>query len=349
MRATEAKIAIYGAGAMGTVLGALLTKGGLENVTLITRNLEHVKALKERGATIDCVAEGLRFQRRVTAILPEEMEKYDVIFLMTKQRRNAEIVESLLPHLTDEGIICTTQNGLPENGIAEIVGTERTYGMVCTFGAERGEAGEVKMTSKIEGMRAEVGGYENSGEKLALLEDILSYAGRAVERESFALTTENLLGARWAKLAINATFSGLSVVTGMTFGAIAGKRKTRKIALTALRESLAVATAAGVIFDNAQGRKIEKYLGGENAFKRFIAYLVLPFAMRKHKKLRSGMLKDVQEGRRCEVDFIVGAVVKEGARVHVETPILRQIVEVVHGIEDGLYEIGYENADFFTL
>ena len=54
MRAHEAKIAVYGAGAMGTILGALLTKGGLKNVELITRNKAHVEGLRTGGATIVC-------------------------------------------------------------------------------------------------------------------------------------------------------------------------------------------------------------------------------------------------------------------------------------------------------
>ena len=61
------------------------------------------------------------------------------------------------------------------------------------------------------------------------------------------------------------------------------------------------------------------------------------------------MLKDVQNGRKCEIDFVDGAVVKEGERVGVETPLCRQIVEIVHGIENGLYEIDYKNVDFFDV
>jgi 2-dehydropantoate 2-reductase len=90
-------------------------------------------------------------------------------------------------------------------------------------------------------------------------------------------------------------------------------------------------------------------LGGNTVTQRFLAYEILPFAMRKHKKLRSGMLMDVQNGRKCEIDFICGVVVKEGEKVGVETPLCRQIVEIVHGIENGLYETDYKNVDFFEI
>ena len=115
------KIAIYGAGAMGTVLGALLTKGGLESVQLFTRNQAHVDGLNKKGAMIDCVADDMQMLIPVKAFTPEQMQgKYDVIFLMTKQRHNADILQFLLPHLAPDGVICTTQNGLPEERIGLI-------------------------------------------------------------------------------------------------------------------------------------------------------------------------------------------------------------------------------------
>ena len=61
------------------------------------------------------------------------------------------------------------------------------------------------------------------------------------------------------------------------------------------------------------------------------------------------MLMDIQNGRKCEIDFVNGIVAREGARAGVETPLCNQLVEIVHGIENGLYEIDYKNADFFEI
>ena len=350
MTAQNAKIAVYGAGAMGTVLGALLTKGGLKNVHLISRNKAHINGMKEKGAQIVCAAEGTELTVPVAAIFPEEMKgKYDVVFLMTKQRQNAETLEKLLPFISEEGIVCTTQNGLPEESVAAIVGKERTYGAATSYGATFMGEGKTCLTSKIQGMRMEIGGYENDGAKLPLLQEILSYAGNALGNENFAQITDNLAGARWSKLAINAAFSGLSAVTGMTFGEVARKSKTRKIALGVLRESMDVANALGVTLAKMQGHDMQKLLGGRTPFKRFVAYLLLPFAMKKHKKLISGMLRDIQNGKKCEIDFIDGVVVKKGKSVDVQTPLCEKIVEIVHGIENGLYETSYQNVDFFNL
>ena len=343
MRAQDIKIAVYGAGAMGTVLGALLAKAGLQ-ADLITRNKAHVERMKAEGATIVCEGDGVTFTQKVNALLPEEMtEQYDIVFLMTKQRHNRQTLQFLLPYLKEDGIVCTTQNGLPEESVASIVGNKRTYGGATSFGATFLEGGRVALTSKIEGMSMEVGGYQNDEEKLPLLMEALSLAGKAVGNEHFVTPSQNLTGARWAKLTINCAFSGLSVVTGMTFGEVAKKPKTRKIALGIIRECVAVANALGVRLAKMQGHDIEKLL----CKNRLFSYMVLPFAMKKHKKLVSGMLKDIQNGKRCEIDFINGVVAKAGAQVGVETPLCDRVVEIVHGIEDGLYEIDYRNADFF--
>ena len=116
------RTAIFGAGSLGTVMGAFLTKNGVD-IDLINRNKAHVAALKTNGAhvtgTVDMTVP-------VSALLPEEMNgRYDIIFLMTKQLNNREIVTFLKDYLADDGLIVTMQNGIPENGIAEIVGTTR--------------------------------------------------------------------------------------------------------------------------------------------------------------------------------------------------------------------------------
>ena len=268
---------------------------------------------------------------------------------MTKQKNNEDILEFLVPYLADNAVVCTTQNGLPEEGIARIIGKERTYGAVASFGATFLGNGETALTSKFAGMSVSVGGYGNDERKTDLLLEILSYAGKAVENENFAKRAENLAGARWSKLAINSAFSGLSVVTGLPFGVIAKKRKTRKLALGILRECMDVATASGVVLEKMQGHDMQKLLGGRRFWKTRFALFALPIAMRKHKKLVSGMLKDVQAGRKCEIDYINGAVVRVGKETGTPTPLCEKVVEIVHGIENGLYETAYNNLDFFEI
>ena len=348
MTAQTAKIAVYGAGAMGTVLGALLTKGGLQNVHLISRNVAHVNGLNEKGAQISCVADGKEFVIPVHALTPEQMvEKYDVVFLMTKQRQNKDVLEFLSSKLSADGVVCTVQNGLPEESVKGVLGNARSYGCVASYGANLLGEGRVELTSKLSAMRMQVGGYQNDGAKTELLQQILSHAGNAVDNAEFALAATDIASVRWSKLALNAAFSGLSVITGLTFGQIASRRKTKKLALGILRECMDVANALQISLAKMQDYDMQKWLGGRSFFQTQIALFLLPFVMKRHKKIKSGMLKDVLNGRRCEIDFINGAVSKAGRQVCVETPLCDQIVEITHGIENGLYEITPKNVDFF--
>ena len=98
------RYAIYGAGSLGTVLGAYMTKNGVP-VDLINRNRAHVEALNTKGAKIGGTVD---MTVPVRAILPYEMEGvYDVIFLMTKQLENREVVTKLLPFLGENSVLVT--------------------------------------------------------------------------------------------------------------------------------------------------------------------------------------------------------------------------------------------------
>lgn len=340
------RVAIYGAGAMGTVLGAFLTEGG-QPVDLISRNEAHVLAMRQNGATVRCMSDGVEKNVRVSALLPEEMTgKYDVVFLMTKQRENEKILRFIKEYLNEDGIVCTTQNGLPEKSVADVLGTEHAYGAAVTFGANFVCDGVVELTSNLSAISMLCGGYQNDNSKNEVLKTILEKAGAAIGNPELVKTTDNLAGARWSKLAINAAFSTLSTITGLTFGEVAKRRKTRKLALAILREAIAVAKASGIRLEKMQGHDFEKVFGGRGFFKTQLIYALLPLAIKKHRLLKSGMLSDIEKGRRCDVDFVCGALVAAGKAVGVETPVAEAAVALVHGIENGLYEITPENVDF---
>ena len=181
------KCAIYGAGSLGTVLGAYMTNGGIA-VELVNRNRAHVDALREKGAHITGTVD---FSTPVTAITPEEMTApYDVIFLMTKQLHNKEVVTFLKPLLAPDGVIVTFQNGIPEPGIAEIVGESRTIGCVVEWGATMDAPGECVLTSAPDSLSFHMGGMQGvSDEKLAEVRALL-------EKMCPVDMENNLLGAR---------------------------------------------------------------------------------------------------------------------------------------------------------
>ena len=318
------RTAIYGAGSLGTVMGAFLTKNGV-NIDLINRNKAHVAALKENGARVTGTVD---MTVPVSALLPEEMSgRYDIIFLMTKQLNNRETVTFLKDYLAEDGLIVTLQNGIPEDGIAKIIGADRTIGCTVEWGATMTTPGESGMP----------GIPESSLEKVkSVLEKMCP-----VEIES------NLPGARWSKLLINATFSGLGTVMGGTFGDVTKNPQAKELAVRCMKEVIDVGRAAGVTFAAVQGKDIVSLFYWSNPVKKAVAKLILPIAMKKHAAIEPSMLQDLKKGKPCEIDAINGVICDWGKKKGVPTPVNDRIVSLVHGIQDGKRKPSRENLKDF--
>lgn len=332
------KCAIYGAGSLGTVLGAYLTKAGV-NIELINRNEKHVEALNKNGATITGTID---FSVPVKAITPSQMEgKYDILFLMTKQLYNKDVVTFLKDYLSDEGVIVTFQNGIPEPDIAEIVGSEHTIGCVVEWGATLSEPGKCILTSEPDSLSFHMGKMDGvSYEKLNMVKKIL-------EKMCPVDVEDNLIGARWSKLLINATFSGLGTVVGGTFSDVFDNAKGREVAIQCMKECIDVGRAAGVEFAPVQGKDITKLFYYKNGVKKAIGKLIMPIAMKKHGSIEPSMLQDIKNGKSCEIDAINGIVCKYGKKYGIPTPVNDKIVEIVKKEESGKLSLSKDNINLF--
>lgn len=332
------KCAIYGAGSLGTVLGAYMTKNGQE-VELVNRNKAHVEALRKNGARITGTVD---FTTPVNAITPDEMQgPYDVIFLMTKQLFNDEVVAGLKPLLSEDGVIVTFQNGLPEPGIAKIVGQNRTIGCVVEWGATLLEPGHCVLTSEPDSLSFHMGGMEGISEKQ------LNTVKELLEKMCPVELEDNLLGARWSKLLINATFSGIGTVVGGTFGDVYATKLGRKIAVRCMKECIDVGHAAGTTFTPVQGKDLTKLFYYKNGLKKAFAMFLLPIAMKKHAAIEPSMLQDLRNKKPCEIDAINGVVCRYGREYNVPTPVNDKIVEIVKKEQAGELSLSADNLKFF--
>ena len=332
------KCAIYGAGSLGTVLGAYMTKNGAP-VELVNRNKAHTEALRKNGAHIIGTVD---FTTPVNAIYPDEMVgPYDVIFLMTKQLQNVEVVNTLKPLLAEDGVIVTLQNGIPEPGIAEIVGSERTIGCVVEWGATLSAPGECTLTSDPDSLSFHMGKMPGiTDKKFAEVKELL-------EKMCPVHFEENLIGARWSKLLINATFSGLGTVMGGLFGDVSETKDGRRVAIRCMKECIDVGHAAGAVFAPVQGKDITKLFYWKNSAKRAFGYVLLPIAMKKHRAIEPSMLQDLKKGKHCEIDAINGVVCDWGRKCGVPTPINDRIVEVVKKEQAGELKLEAGNIRLF--
>lgn len=334
------KYAIYGAGSLGIIIGAYLAKNG-EEFDIIDRNVKSIEALNKNGAVVVGKAD---FSEKVNAILDTEVkEKYDLIFLVTKQLDNKTTIKKIAKFLKKDGAICTMQNGLPEADVAEIIGTERTFGAAVGWGATRLSFGVSELTSEPtkEAMAFSVGSYAaQKSEMLGEIVRILSIVGNvAIE--------ENFIGARWVKLLINSAFSGMSTVCGDTFGAVAKNKKSRLVIQRIIKECIDVANAAKIKIEPIQGKDVVKLIDYHSKLKQKISFMIIPLAIKKHAQLKASMLQDIEKGILCEIDSINGVVCEFGKKFGVQTPFNDKVVEIVHKCESKEISPSYENLKLF--
>jgi 2-dehydropantoate 2-reductase len=332
-------VAIYGAGSLGTILGAYITKSGKE-IDLISRNEAHIKALKANGARITGTVD---LSVPVNALMPSEISKrYDIIFLLTKTVDNTGAVESCAGFLSTDGIICTMQNGLPEMQVAEVIGEERTFGCTIEWGATMLGDGVCELTSEPDSITFGLGSFSKNKDnnKLLDIKELLESMGQVKIEENF-------IGARWSKLLINSSFSGMSAVLGCTFGEAAENKASRICIQKIIKECIDVAKRAEIRIEPVQGKDICKLLDYNSGIKELISFLIIPIAIRKHRLLKASMLQDLEKGKKCEVDGINGVVCRYGEKYSVPAPYNKMVVEVIHDIEAGKTRPGFHNLERF--
>lgn len=333
------RIAIYGAGSLGTILGAHISRAGVA-IDLINRNKAHIEALQAQGAQ---VVGTVQFTQPVKAYTPDQMSgKYDIIFLMTKQQHNTEVVTMLKEYLADDGVLVTFQNGLPEMQIAEILGEKRVLGCTVAWGATLQGPGVCELTSHPDALSFALGTIAPERNKhFDKVKELLELMG-TVEVE------ENFIGTRWSKLLINAAFSGMSAVLGCTFGEAAGNRTSRRVVQALIKECIDVCHKGGIRIEPVQGKDIVKLLDYSNPVKKAISFFIIPIAIRKHAKLKASMLQDIEKGKLTEVDAINGAVSAFGRKVGCPTPANDRVVECIHLIEQGKLKPELDNLKRFV-
>jgi len=335
------KYAVYGAGSLGLIFSAYLAKNG-EKFDLIDRNIKSINAIKQNNIK---VVGKVDLNIPVNVILDTEVEeKYDIIFLYTKQINNVETIKKISNFLAPNGVICTMQNGLPEKDVCEVLGENRTFGCAVGWGATRIEPGVSELTSEPvrECLSFSYGSFD--GHKDEYLDEI----GRILNVMGDAHLEENFIGARWAKLLINSAFSGMSAVTGGTFGEAAKEKESRKIVQKIIKECIDVASGAGIKIEPVQGKDIVKLLDYKGGIKKAISFVIIPIAIKKHALLKASMLQDLEKGILCEVDSINGIVCEYGKKYGVLTPCNDKVVEIIHKIEKKELKPSFDNVKLFN-
>ncbi len=313
------KVSIYGAGAIGGYMGAMLAKAGAD-VSLVARG-PHLAAMQTNGLILE--TEAGRETIQVTASdTPSDLGVQDYVIVTLKAHSVPHVVEAMQPLLGPDTAIVFAVNGVPfwyfhgldgeyagkrletvdpAGVIWDGIGPERAIGCVVYPAAEVREPGVIK---HIAGDRFSLG--EPSGEKserAQVLSELLRSAGlRAPVRP-------RLRDEIWIKLWGNCSLNPISALTGATVAQMCTDAATRAVVKAIMLEAQAVGEALGVKF----AIDVEKRIAGAEA-------------VGEH---RTSMLQDLESGRPMEIDALVAAVAELGDLTGVDTPTLDTVLALV--------------------
>lgn len=300
------KIAVIGAGAMGSLYGGYLTKGK-ENVCLLDHWEEHVNKISLDGLTI--MTEAVRFVVRPKAsILADKFGLADLVIVCVKSNETEVAAMLAEPLMKPETMVLTLQNGMGNAEIlAELLGAERILVGSTLMGAVLLEPGLV-MRSEIKNthIASWTTGNEFWLEKIA---EVLNHAGLQ------AVIETNVTSLLWSKLSIHAGINAVTALTGATNKQFLELPAAVRLARMIVAEVVAVATAADIplLYPNCA----QEMMGYAKAMKEY----------------NSPMLQDVLHQRKTEIDVLNCTVVKEGRKYGIPTPVNEAVALAVNAIE----------------
>ncbi len=318
---------IWGAGAIGGVIGAYLARAG-HAVHMVDIVADHVEAMRTTGLRIEGPVE--EFTQVLPASTPGELTgTFDRIFLAVKAHHTAGALEQLLPHLSETGYVVSAQNGLNERVIAERIGAERTLGCFVNFGADWIGPGQI-----LYGNRAAVAVGELDGRISARAQAVHTLLS-IVEPE--AVLTDNIWGYLWGKMG----YGSLLFCTALTPDSMsdAMARPEHRAAYEALgHEVMTLAAAEGVSPLGFNGFNPKAFLARDPEGMR-VAMETMIAHNRKTAKTHSGIWRDLAvRKRKTEVDAQIGIMVGLAESHGLKVPVLARMVELIHDIEDGRRE-----------
>ncbi|HVX30110.1 MAG TPA: ketopantoate reductase family protein [Nitrolancea sp.] len=326
------RVTVVGAGAIGGTTGALLHHAG-HDVTLVDRDAAHVVAINENGLRISGYIDLIEPVPAITdAELVEHVEQHGplgMVVLAVKAMDTEAAATMIAPLLAPDGFIVSYQNGLNEERIAPIVGPERTIGAFIHFGGDLMEPGHVVLANRVTTYLSEL-----DGRRTPRIEEV----ARVLSNVTPVEITDNLNGYLWGKLCYAALGFAVSVVDAPVDEILETNPGVRAAVRGVVAEVVDVAHAQDLRLENIHGfdpnlfdrKNPQRIAETDRFFDEWAA------RGKNSIKRHMGIHRDIKvRKRRTEVDFQVGPVVERGRELGVPTPLLEQLVSIVHDVESG--------------
>lgn len=330
------KIAVLGAGAIGSSVGADITRAG-HDVTIVDQWPAQVEALKAGAITIRMPDEEVKVPVRALHLceLASANIEFDVVLLAVKSNDHRWMAELIKPYLKGDGVLVGVQNGMNDDSLASIIGRERVLGCVLELSAEIFTPGLVKRNTARATTWFAVG--ELDGFYTPRVQEIAALLGNVGRCD----VTNNIYGAKWTKLIANTMTMGPFGLLGLPNSEAASLPGMFDISVRLGRESLAVGAALGYRVEPIFGLRADEFAGSSDenlvtAMKTLLGHV---------SRGRTAPIHDHIKGRRSEMEFIPGVVARKGRELGIPTPCNDAVVELDRQINRGLLKMDRSNFE----
>jgi 2-dehydropantoate 2-reductase len=300
------KITIVGAGAMGSLFGALLAEGGHE-VRLLDIWQEHVNAINKKGLSVEREGKIRSVLLQASTDLREAGEA-DLVIVFVKSSQTEKAAETARSVLRKDGWVLTLQNGMGNaEAIARVVLASRILAGTTSHGATLLGPGVIRHAGIGPTFIGAWTGEEPAGAlKIA---ECLTRAG--IE----TTVADDVRSVIWNKLLVNVGINAITALTGIRNGQLLDLESTRWMSRTAVEEAVAVARKLGVrVRDDAVSHVFQ--IAEATAANR------------------SSMGQDVDRKRRTEIGAINGYIVKEAEKLNLPVPVNRTLSGLVETMQE---------------
>ena len=305
-----ARVAVMGAGAVGSYFGGMLARAGVD-VTFITRPV-HAETIRANGLFMDT----LTFKERVQIVCETEasgVRDAEFVIFSVKTLDTEEAARAIAPHLALGAIVVSLQNGVDNVARIRAASGIDAIPAVVYVAAAIPEPGRVKHSGRGELIIGELPGSDHAQDTRPTRTDRVAalFAGAGVPCK----VSDNIEADLWTKMVMNCAGNPVTAIAQTSYGHAARNPETRELMRKVIEESVAVARASGVRLPDVDlaeaGLKLAETLGAAT----------------------SSTAQDLARGKRTEIDSLNGYIVRRGAELGIATPVNFALHALVKMIE----------------
>lgn len=312
-------IAIIGAGAIGSVVAAYLTKAG-QDVVLIGRQ-EQVDAIRKNGLHL----KGARGAENIAVkILPQLDRNYDWVIFTVKTQDLEGVCRGNQKFLKGS-LALSSQNGVQADQIlSRHFPKENICSSIVMFGATYTRPGEAVFNFEGDWIIGKLSGPID-GKTCELVE--------ALKSAFSVVVTDNIVGMKWTKLFVNFN-NCIPAVIGKSMQETFADTDLCRLSILLLKEGVGIVQKSGTQLVSLPQFPAERIYGMANMPLEQAAGIINKTLTSLSKEpLYGSILQSIMRGRASEIDYINGQVVKMARELHMEAPLNSRIVDMVHQVE----------------